>query len=623
MDEEFRRYYNEELHYLRELGSEFAEGFPKIAGRLGMKGVEVSDPYVERLLEGFAFLSTRVRLKLDAEFPRFTRHLLDVLYPTYLAPMPSMAVVQYDPDPTEASLNNGYLIPRHSSMRSLLGKDEQTRCEYRSAHNVTLWPIEVAEVKYYSSRAALASAGVDATGSGKAGLRITLRTLAGQKFSDLALDELNLFLAGAGAIPTAVYEQLVGHCEQVVVTPGTAGGDDWRHVLSQDCVNAQGFEPEQALLPTPAPSFDSYRLLQEYFAFPQRYLFVDTRGLGACVAKNASQELHLTYVFSQFDSSLVDVLTPDNFALHCTPCVNLFPKRADRIHLNDKDAEFHVIPDRARPMDFEVWAVDEVKGIGSSTNDDTVFTALYDSDDEHVQGDAHFVVNRERRRFSGKQRRSGARTSYMGSEVYLSLVDASQAPYASNLRQVEIQTLCTNRDLPLQMTLGQGATDFDLQVGAPVQSIRAVTGPTRPRASYAEGDTTWRLINSLNVNYLSMLGEGADGPAALKDLLRLFVEQTDFAALQQLDGLLKVSAQPVTARMPVAGPIAFGRGVGVELDIDESAFEGTGAFLMASVLERFFARAVTLNSFVTTTLRSTQRGLIKHWPARVGARVLL
>lgn len=623
MDEEFRRYYNEELNYLRELGSEFAEAYPKIAGRLGMKGVEVSDPYVERLLEGFAFLSTRVRLKIDAEFPRFTRHLLDVLYPTYLAPMPSMAVVQFSPDPAEASLNQGYKVPRHSSMRSLLGKGEQTRCEYRTSQDLTLWPLEVVDVKYYGSRAALAGAGVDAPSSGRAGLRLTIKTVGGQNISDLALTNLSLFLTGSGAIPTSIYEQLVGHCEQVVVTPGPGATGSWSHVLPDGSVVAQGFDREQALLPTPAPSFDSYRLLQEYFAFPQRYLFVQTDNLETVVTKTDSQELSLTYVFRQLDPSLVDVLSPANFALHCTPCINLFPKRADRIHLNDKDAEFHVIPDRARPMDFEVWSVEQVKGIGNNTADDTHFTALYDSDDKQEVGNAHFIVNRERRRFSSTQRRSGSRTSYMGSECYLSLVDADEAPYACDLRQVEVQTLCTNRDLPLQMTLGQGVTDFDLQMGAPVEAIRCLAGPSRPRASFAEGDTTWRLINTLNLNYLSMLGDGGDGPGAMKDMLRLFVAQADVTTLQQLDGFLRVSATPTTARMPVAGPIAFGRGVGVELELDESAFEGVGVFLLASVLERYFARSVTLNSFVKTTLRTTQRGLVKSWPARMGNRVLL
>ncbi len=343
----------------------------------------------------------------------------------------------------------------------------------------------------------------------------------------------------------------------------------------------------------------------------------------SAVSVAESQTLTITFLFNQQDDNLIDVVNSDNFALHCVPCINLFPKRADRIALNTKDVEFHVVPDRARPMDFEIWSVEEIKGIGTNTVSDQVFAPLYGSKSAEDASEAYFVVNRERRRFSAKQRRTGSRTSYMGTECYVSLVDAAEAPYSSELRQLEIRTLCTNRDLPLQMTLGQGATDFDLQSGAPVQSIRCVAGPSRPRSSFAEGDTTWRLINALSLNYLSLAGEGAGGAEAIRDLLRLFVEQADASARHQVESLIGISSTPINARLPTPGPMAFGRGIGIELEMDESGFEGIGVFLMVSVLERFFARYVTVNSFVATTLTTTQRGEVLRWPARAGSRVLL
>src|SRR5713101_556004 len=149
MDPRLLKYYNRELQFMREMGGEFAKEFPKIAGRLGLDGFECADPYVERLLEGFAFLAARVQLKIDAEFPRFTQHLLETIYPGYLAPVPSMAMVQFQPDPSEGSLAAGVPVPRGSALRSMLGKGEITACEYRTAHEVTLWPVEIQEVEHF------------------------------------------------------------------------------------------------------------------------------------------------------------------------------------------------------------------------------------------------------------------------------------------------------------------------------------------------------------------------------------------------------------------------------------------------------------------------------------------
>ena len=205
MDEVFLNYYNEELQYLRELGAEFAAEYPKVAGRLGMQDQAVSDPYVERLLEGFAFLTARVRLKQDAQFPRFTKHLLDAVYPNFLGQMPSMAVVQLTPDPGESALVEGYRVARHSSLLSLLGKSEQTRCEFRTGHDVTLWPLSISQVRYHASPAALSSIGMEAPEGVRAGLSLTLETIGGQTIDELSLDNLCVYLKGSGTVPGLLF----------------------------------------------------------------------------------------------------------------------------------------------------------------------------------------------------------------------------------------------------------------------------------------------------------------------------------------------------------------------------------------------------------------------------------
>jgi type VI secretion system protein ImpG len=579
----------------------------------------VADPYVERLLEGFAFLTARVQLKLDAEFPRFTQHLLEVVYPHYLAPLPSMAVVQFSPVMAESALAEGFVLPRGTALHTVLGKDERTSCEYRTGQDTVLWPVEITDAKYFGSAGALATVGVDRLDGVRAGIRLSLRTTGGVAFDELALDRLRLFLKGTDGLPGRLYEQLVGNVKRLLVRP-KGGANAWREYLPPSSVRAVGFGRDESLLPYTNRSFAGYRFLQEYFAFPQRFLFVDLTGLRAALAKAGGTELEIVVLLDRRDAEVESVLAPENFALNCAPAVNLFPKQADRIHLTDRQHEYHVVPDRTRPMDFEVWSIESVQGFGASAKPEQAFLPL-DAHHDWTRGNdnAYFTVTREPRMLSSKQRRSGARSSYVGSEVFIALVDPNEAPYSSALKQLGVGTLCSNRDLPLHVSLGQGRTDFTLEVGAPVESIRCVAGPTRPRPSFAHGDTAWRLVSHLSLNYLSLVDSNqAEGSQALRSLLALYCDHNDAAAMRQVEGVKSIATAPVTGRIPTHGPITFGRGLGLTVTCDEAAFEGTGMFLFGQVLEEFFAAYVSINSFTETTLRSTERGQVMRWPPRLG-----
>ena len=619
MDPRLLRYYNRELQHIREMGAEFAREFPKIAGRLGMDGLDVADPYVERLLEGFAFVAARVQLKIDAEFPRFTQHLLEVVYPHYLSPLPSMAVAQFFPVLTEGALAEGFVLPRDTVLRSMLGKGERTACEYRTGQDAVFWPLELTEAKYFGSAGALATIGVERLEGVRAGIRLSIRTTAGLAFDQLTLDSLRFFLKGTDGIPGRLYEQLLGNARRILVRP-KGGANAWREYLPGTAIRPVGFAKEEALLPYTRRSFEGYRFLQEYFAFPARFLFVDFTGLAPAVARTGGTELEIIVLLGRRDTELEDVLTAEHFAMNCAPIVNLFPKQADRIHLSDRQHEYHVVPDRTRPMDFEVWSVLSVQGFGASAKPEQTFLPLYAHHDwTHAEDNAYFTVTREPRMLSSRQRRAGARSSYVGSEVFLSLVDPSEAPYRSTLKQLGVTALCSNRDLPLHVSLGQGHTDFTLDVGAPVDSIRCVAGPTRPKPSFAHGDTAWRLVSHLSLNYLSLMDtDAAEGAQALRALLALYCDQNDAAAVRQVEGLKSVSAVPVNGRIPTRGPITFGRGLGVTLTCDEAAFEGTGMFLFGQVLEEFLAHYVSINSFTQTTLHSVERGEVMRWPPRLG-----
>ena len=625
MDTRMLQYYERELQHLREMGGEFARAFPKIAGRLGLENYSCADPYVERLLEGFSFLAARVQLKIDAEFPRFTNHLLEMVYPQYLAPTPSMTVVALQPDLSDPSLAKGRTVARGTALRSLLGKGDQTSCEYRTAHAATLWPVELADAKYFPYTGDIGGVQPARMGPIKAGLRLRLRATAGLKFNQVALDRLPLYLRGSDALPSRALEQILAHGVGVLVMPARHPAA-WHALLPRDTIRPMGFEDDEALLPCGPRSFQGYRLLHEYFAFPQRFLFAQLHGLAPALVRCAESEIDLVVLFDRFEPSLEQALGVANFALFCTPAINLFPKRADRIHLADQHAEYHLVPDRTRPLDFEVYQVLNVRGYGTGADAEQTFRPFYASDDLQTGSEprAYFQARRGRRLLSEKQRRQGPRSSYVGSEVFLSLVDETDAPHRSGLRQLGVETLCTNRDLVLGMPVGSGRTDFTAETDAPVLSVRCVAGPTAPSPSHAEGETAWRLVNHLSLNYLSLLDTGdREGASALRDLLRLYSTVGDQAAHNQIEGVRSITATSIVRRLPLPGPITYGRGLQITLTLDDSAFEGIGVFLMGAVLDRFFAKYVSLNSFTETVLKTSRRGVVMKWPARVGLCAIL
>ncbi|MCU7860469.1 MAG: type VI secretion system baseplate subunit TssF, partial [Candidatus Thiodiazotropha sp. (ex Lucinoma kastoroae)] len=408
MDPRLLKYYNRELQYMREMGAEFAKSYPKIANRLSLDEFECADPYVERLLEGFSFLAARIQLKLDEEFPRFTQHLMERVFPHYLCPTPSMMVVQFQADMLEPSLGDGFLLPRHSTLRSRLGKGSHTTCIYRTAQDVTLWPVELQSVDYLSSPAAINLAGIGKQNKAKAAIRLRFNTTGEIPFNKLALDSLPLFLTG-GETGMRVFEALAGHTLRIVGrAPET---EAYRTTAEPKPVRIMGFEKDESLLPYGPRSFQGYRFLAEYYALPERFMFIELNDLQRVISGCDGQLLDLFILLDKSDSGLEGSLSETNFLLNCSPTINLFPKRADRIHLTDSESEYHILPDRTRPMDYEVYEVSGIKGFGSNTDQSQTFYPFYASNDfiANNQPQAYFAIHRMPRRLSSKQQREGAR----------------------------------------------------------------------------------------------------------------------------------------------------------------------------------------------------------------------
>jgi type VI secretion system protein ImpG len=625
--------YEQELRYFRENTAEFARAFPKIAHRLGIEGQEVADPYVERLIEATAFLSARVGLKLDAEYPRFTGQLLEIVYPNYLAPTPSMVVVQCAPQLDDVNLSKGPVMPRGSGLRARHSVGQNTDCEFRTSMALRLWPLEIKRAQYFTYAPDLALNQHPRSRDIRGGLRFVLKATAGLNLNQLALDELVVHLGGADDIAWQLYECALAQPLGVLVQPLSSSGrpEGAPITLPGDSVEPVGFAEDESLLPSTVTGFSGYRLVQEYFAFPQGFQFIRIKGLQSALRGLAGQEVEIVLLFSRGDAGLEKLVSAENLLLHCVPAVNLFSKRLDRIAVTEGVSEFHVVADRTRPQDFEVHSLTEVTGHGNPSAGNAnsgpteqsflpFYSAFHGSRHSHL---AYYITNREPRVWSDKQRSQGHRSSHMGSELYLQVVDPQQAPFATSLRQLSLNALVTNRDLPLLLPLGRG-NDFDCIDSHPVMSIRVVRGPSRPVTPVVSAGLGWRVIDHLALNYLTLSGTSpSQGAASLQEMLLLYAMHGDESRQTQVRGLVSVNVKPLVRRLPMPGPIAFGRGIEATLEVDELAFHGHSAFLFGSVMSQFLARHVGINHFVETVLRVAGKGERMRWRPRCGTRQIL
>jgi len=631
MDPSLLRLYSDELTHLREVGAEFAQEFPKIAARLSMDGVEVTDPYVERLLEGFAFMAARVQLKIEAEHPRLVQHLLETVYPGFLSPVPSMLIARMRPDPLDPNLARGFTVARGSALTCDTVRGQNTRCEFRTAQDVTLWPIEIDSVQYFSHAPDLPLTRLPVARPIRGGIRIRLKAHGGLKFSQLPMDRLVFHVAAPDDVAFRLHELVLGASvgSWVGNAAGSSGGaqasagagrSPVQGFADATSVRQLGFGDDEALLPETLRGFSGHRLVQEYAAMPQRLLFFETADLARRLASVPGSEVEIVLMFSRADAALESLVNAGSLALFCTPAVNLFRKRLDRIQIGPGAWEHHVVPDRTRPMDFEVHTIESVTGYGTGLVAEQSFLPLYASFHEEARSHgAYYTIRREPRLLSARQRLEGPRSAYIGQEAFLSLVDPQSAPYKEDIRQLSLSALVTNRDLP---TLLPGtSTTWALDGAGPAGRIETLRGPTRPVQRLARGDVGWALVSALTLNYLSIAGEDAGRAAgALRNLLALFGPEQDPAWTKQVDGILSVQARSVVRRLPFPGPLTFGCGVEVTATVDEMGFQGGSAFMLGTVLDHFFARHASANSFCETVLRSSSRGDILRSEPRIGAR---
>jgi type VI secretion system protein ImpG len=615
MRDDLLGYYERELTFLRQLGAEFAEKYPKIASRLQLEADRCEDPHVERMIEAVAFLTSRVHRKIDDEFPELTESLLNVLYPNFLAPVPSLSIVQFLIDPEGANVQTGQTVPRDSMMYS--NPVDGLSCRFRTCYPVTVWPIEVTGARFE-----LPSPGSIYPEGTRSVLRLELRTLGSLPFSQLKektpedrerpLERLRFYLQGESKVMYALYELLFN---AVVQTEVRGAGGSSGIALPRGAVRPVGFDRDEGLLPYSERSFLGYRLLQEYFAFPEKFLFFDVGGLDRALGSQNGDRIEMLFYLDR-EFALERNVNGQSFRLHCTPIVNLFEQVAEPIRLSHLQSEYRVIPDVGRQNALEIYSVDSVSSTRPDQESPTVYQPFYSvkHGGEHEAAQAFWHASR----------RPSQRKDDEGTEIYLTFVDLAFNPSVPQVETVTVHATCSNRDLPGRLPFGNPEGDFHLEGPGAFTGIRALRKPTSSVRAPLRRGTQWRLISHLSLNHLSLVEkEGARGSEALQEILKLY----DFADLgatrQQIAGISQVKTRRVLR--PVGSAHAgFVRGLEVSVEFDEQQFIGSGVFLFASVLERFLGLYASINSF-SQMLASTQQreGILKRWPPRAGEQVVL
>ncbi len=611
MSAELLPYYERELIFVRKMASEFAEQYPERAAALRLTRTGCDDPHVERMIEAFALVAGRIQRKIDEEFPEITQALLDLLYPHLSRQVPSMAIAEFEVDAEQSKSPTGHVVPRGATTYGEPVGGVQ--CRFRTAYPVRLFPIRVVSASF--SHAANVPGGVSGSNARYA-IRIELQTRGTAKFSSLQMRDLRFHIGGDLQAAHWIYELLFNNVSQVLLRRQEKNGK-WASIeLGSECVGEVGFERSEAILPYAETSFQGYRLLQEYFSFPQKFLFFDITHLDRMAGEPFTDSLELVALIDDFQRSeratfLETAVNAETFQLGCTPVVNLFDQCAEPIRISHAKTEYPIIPDVHAPLGMEVYSVDRVTAVAPYSEEPKEYRPFYSF--------KHGETDDTAEAFWYVSRRPSERSGDAGTEVYLSLVNRNFTPSLPATESLMVYTTCTNRNLPEKLGLSGRWGELHLESSAIVQA-RVVRGPTKAIRPPTRRGLQWRLISHLSLNHLSLVDGGVD---ALREMLRLYDPSRNSSSERQIGGLSALNSHRKMARVESEHGFIFSQGISIDTEFDEDQFVGSGAFLLASVLNRFFGLYSAVNSFTQLRVTTRQRkGVVWAWPPRTGEQIL-
>ncbi|MGF1607267.1 MAG: type VI secretion system baseplate subunit TssF [Rhodothalassiaceae bacterium] len=584
----FNRYYREELDYLRQLGRVFAEENPQLSRFLGDQG---HDPDVERLLEGFAFLVGRLRQKVEDEFPELTHDLMSLIWPNFLRPVPAMSILEFTP--VAGALDESTPIPRGCRVASQ--PVDGTACRFQTAYDVQLDPIKVTEA--------------EAKGAG-VGTQVTIkiRTLPGLTLQAMTSRRLRFYLYADPLVADAYYLWFLEHLKQVELR--APDGREAVARIAPSAVTPGGLSDTESLLPYPPEAFAGFRLFQEFFAFKEKYHFLDIGPLPLEQLGGEAQGFDLVF---RFDPEFDDIMRPraNTFRLHCTPIVNIFPFDGDPIRVEQRAAEYRVRPSSRQSSHYEIFSVDQVEGWLQGSAERRLYRAFTSFEhDEEIQGKGRAIYYRTRLKPSAVAR---------GIDHYLAFVDASDRIAMPPTETVSLKLSCTNRNLPEK--LGIGDIDQPTSTSPDFAGFKNISRISEALQPPIEGRSAWTLVSNLSLNYRSL---------ANVEALRVILAAYDFKAAVdrhaarkrkvQLEGIAAIRTEKVD-RLYQGYPV---RGVLSRLDMREANFGGPGsAYLFGTILSRFYALYASVNSFHQLQVYGLDQGETYTWPPMIGHKAIL
>ena len=596
--EELLPHYLGELAYLRGAGAAFARRYPQVAGRLALDGTGSADPHVERLIESFAFLTARLQRLHEAQSPEIARSLLEIVQPGLVAPVPSMAIAAFAPDPRQARSLGGLTVPAGTTLFAQAEGRDGPVARFRTGLPVALWPIGVEAVDLLPPIALEATA--DA-GDIAAVLRLRLACLGNRQLAEFRPPMLRFFLHGPRGSGTGLHELLIHRLRSVMVADPETGRA--LRVLPPGSVRQVGFESDEALLPQPAHAHEGHRLLQEYFAFPEKFLFVDVAGLGDGPGLGVGRIVDLLFLLDAApDDDLV--VDRDSMRLGCTPMVNLFRRVSEPIRLDLTRLEHRLEPDARNPRTCEIHSIESVAGTSAGESSRPVRPYFsFTHEDFERPGTAFWSARRE----------PTVLPDARGTDVLLTFVDQALTPAKPPAEALFANLLCTNRGLAEQIPAG---ARLQTEIDAPVAAVVCLTRPTPQQPPVMGGAHLWHLVSQLSLNHLSL--SGAEGLEALKEILRLHGGTRGEDAGSQIAGLTGLEARRIVRRIGTDAWRGLCRGIEITLRVDEDRFVGASPWLLGAVLSRFLALHAAASSFTQLVVESRRRGRTS-WPPQAGA----
>jgi type VI secretion system protein ImpG len=613
MREELLEYYERELGYLRQLGGKFAEKYPRVASRLLLEPDRCDDPHVERLLEAFAFLAARIHLRIDDDFPEVTSALLGMVAPHYLRPIPSMTIVECQIDPEQGKQTAGKVMPRGTPIATKRLVDGQP-CRFRTAYPVEPWPFTVSECEWRQPERLADPVRVPgATGV----LRVRLQCARDVSFSQLSPARVAFHLSGETNVVHTLYELLCRNCISILVrNPQQRGSKAISVPVSR--LRAMGFEEDESLLPFPRRSFDGYRLIQEYFTFPEKFLFFEVGGLDAIGQAGCGDSAEILFFCSRFDrpersQDLETGVSTRTLRLGCTPVINLYSQVAEPILVTHTKHEYRVIPNARRQEAMEVHSIDEVLASNTTRRESVPLEPLYSYRFQARKESGRTYWHAIRRRNEVGEREP--------SSMHLAVVDVDGVMTEPNAEVLTVRCSCSDFDLPSRLPFGLEDGDFAAEDYPVVRKIIALRRPTPSYDPPPAKGQLWRLVSQLSLNYLSLTEEGC---SSLQEILRLH-NFTDSSYLEnQIGGITQISSRPYFAIMQSVYGNLPARGTRVEVEFDERQFVGGGVYLFANVLDRFLGCYTSINSFCQLAARTSQRKEpLGEWPPKAGYKPLI